>query len=239
MKPFNLKLVPKAVADAAAKSLPIKCVKAEGDVPAELRIMEQIGEDWWGDGVSATDVLDFVAEQSGKPINVRINSPGGFVYDGMVIYNALASHTGRVTVTVEGLAFSMASVIAMAGDVVRMYQASDFGIHRAWGMAVGNQKDMRASAEWLMTIDQHLVDIYSEKTGKDAGQINAWMDGESDGTLFSAVDALANGFADEVIDPKAEKEGKSAIIHGAKSAMRSAASASSRLQMARAQMLVD
>ena len=210
MKPFNLATAPKSISGAAAKSLPVRCKKAEGDDPAELLIMENIGEDWWGDGVSATDVVEFVRDQKGNPINVRINSPGGFVYDGMVMYNALAGHDGHVTVTVEGLAFSMASVIAMSGDSVKMFKASDFGIHRAWGLAVGNQKEMRSAAAWLETIDEHLVEIYQEKTGKSAKQIGEWMDGESDGTLFSASDALEHGFADEVIDPKKSKSDSSA-----------------------------
>lgn len=205
MRLFNLKEAPKAIIDSAPSALPVKVKKAEGDEPAELLLMEQIGEDWWGDGIAATDVADFVRDQKGHPINVRINSPGGFVYDGMVMYNALASHDAQVTVTIEGLAYSMASVIAMAGDVVKMFKASDFGIHRAWGLAIGNQKDMRAEADWLAKIDQHLIEIYVEKTGKEASQIEKWMDGESDGTLFNAVEAKEAGFADEVIDPKNEK----------------------------------
>ena len=190
MRMFNLSGIPEAITDAAGK-LPIRLQAAESDSePAELLVMDKIGEDYYSDGVSATDVVTFVRDQKGRAIHVRINSPGGFVYDGMVIYNVLASHAGEVTVTIEGLAFSMASVIAMAGDTVRMFKASDFGIHRAWGFAMGNQKEMRSSADWLATIDQHLVEIYAEKTGSSAKKINDWMDGESDGTLFSAADAL-------------------------------------------------
>ncbi|MEM6365738.1 MAG: head maturation protease, ClpP-related [Planctomycetota bacterium] len=232
MRLFNLAGVPKAVSESSAKSLPIQCSEADGDDPAELLIMEEIGEDWWGDGLSAADVVSFVKGLGKKdPINVRINSPGGFVYDGMVMYNALASHQGHVTTIVEGLAFSMASVITMAGDTVKMFKASDFGIHRAWGVSVGNQKDMRAAADWMATIDQHLVEIYEDKSGKSQQQISDWMDGESDGTLFSATESLDHGFADEVVDPKGGKA-KDSI----RSTLRNSVRNSPRLQAARRNM---
>lgn len=234
MRPLNLSGAPRAIVDAASESLQIRCVDAKDAEPAELLIMENIGEDWYGDGVSATSVVDFVANQKDSPIHVRINSPGGFVYDGLVMYNALASHVPDVTVTVEGLAYSMASVIALAGDTVRMFKASDYGIHRAWGGAVGNQNEMRAAAEWLAKIDDHLAEIYAEKTGKPAAQIIAWMEGTSDGTLFSATEALEAGFADEVIDPKGDQDkgGKRAKAKAAGSLGRSQLQAAkNRLRM--------
>lgn len=205
MRAFNLQGAPRAITDAASDSLPIRCVAAKNDDAAELLIMENIGEDWYGDGVSATHVVDFVKSQKDSPIHVRINSQGGFVYDGLVMYNALASHVPDVTVTIEGLAYSMASVIALAGDTVKMFRASDYGIHQAWGGVVGNQDEVLAAHQWLVKIDEHLVEIYQEKTGKTADEIVAWMKGTSDGTLFSATDALEAGFADEVIDPKGEQ----------------------------------
>lgn len=219
MRQFNLQITPSAVKENAATSLPIRMKKAEGGDPAELLIMDQIGEDWFGDGVKATDVMDFCKENKGNPINVRINSPGGFVYDGLVIYNALASHNAPVEVTIEGLAYSMASVIAMAGSKVRMFKASHFGIHRAWGYAMGNQKDMRASAEWLALIDDDIAEIYREKTSASLKQINEWMDGESDGTLFTASKALDAKFIDEVISPKSDDEDKKDAIQDGKKAM--------------------
>ncbi len=136
---------------------------------------------------------------------MRINSPGGLVYDGLVIYNALSTHGPQVTVTIEGLAYSAASFIAMAGDTIKMHEASDLGIHRAHGVSVGNSKTMLAVADWLDTIDEHLVDIYTARTGAEPAQVEAWMDGTDDGTLFSAKDAKKYGFADEII-PLAKKK---------------------------------
>ena len=170
-----------------------------GDGPSELLIMEEIGQNMYGDGLSASAVVGWLAAQQDRDINVRINSPGGLVYDGLVIYNALKSHQKNVMVTIEGLAFSAASFIAMAGDTIRMHEASDIGIHRAWGGAIGNAKAMRGVAEWLDTIDGHLVDIYTARTGKATDQINEWLDGTDDGTLFSAKEAVEIGFADELI----------------------------------------
>lgn len=199
--------------------------------PVELLIMEDIGEDWLGEGVSAKSVVGFVNEHRGRDINVRINSPGGLVYDGLVIYNALTAHDAPVTVTIEGLAFSAASFIAMAGDTIRMHEASDIGIHRAWGGAVGNSKAMRGVAEWLDTIDSHLIDIYQARTGQNRSQIEEWLDGTDDGTLFAAKDAVEHGFADEVI-PSKQRNAK-AVAASVKATNRIAAMHNARLRSIR------
>lgn len=207
---FNLARVPACVANSESSKQTVQTQRMRAEIrnsgsEVELLIYDQIGEDIYGDGVPAESVVSFLKTNRTKPVNVRINSPGGLVYDGMVIYNALASHSPTVTVTIEGLAYSMASVIALAGDKMRMYKASDYGIHRAWGVAIGNYKDMQDSVDWLKTIDQHMVEIYAAKTGKSASQIAKWMDGVSDGTLFSAAEAKKHGFCDEIIDPKSEQ----------------------------------
>ena len=197
MKLFNIS-TPSAI--KASQSDPnFKVYAREDGGEVELLIMEQIGEDGWGDGVSATSVVNFLNEHRTSRVNVRINSPGGFVYDGMVMFNELKQREPKVTVTIEGLAFSAASFLAMAGDHVRMHEVSDFGIHRAWGMAIGNANAMRGLAEWLDTVDEHLVDIYENKSGQSRDQLNEWLDGVDDGTLFSAKEAVAAGFADELI----------------------------------------
>ena len=170
--------------------------------PVELLILDEIGDDWFGEGVSAKSVVGFLDKHRGRDVNVRINSPGGLVYDGLVIYNALATHDAPVTVTIDGLAFSAASFIAMAGDTIRMHEASDIGIHRSMGLAMGNAKTARGLAEWLDVIDEHLVEIYSRRTGQPRNQIEKWLDGTDDGTLFSAKDAVEFGFADELIPLK-------------------------------------
>lgn len=196
---------PKACRDAATDSEFL--VYTDPDVyngePVELLIMEEIGEDWDGFGVSATNVTQFLRDHQDSEVNVRINSPGGLVYDGMAIYNALASHGPKVTATIEGLAFSAASFIAMAADHVRMYEASStIGIHRSLAFSFGNAKTMRGVIEWLDSIDKSLVEIYHAKTGQPKDTIEGWLDGTDDGTIFSAEEALHYGFADEMVPLK-------------------------------------
>ncbi|QDV86927.1 head maturation protease, ClpP-related [Stieleria magnilauensis] len=219
VKPFN-RAAPKAIVDANDGSdFKVFVNKGEGDEPAELLIFDQIGEDWFGEGVSAKSVSSFLAGQKGKPVNVRINSFGGDVYDGFVIHNALASHDGEVTITVEGIAFSAASYIALAGDKLQMYKASDLGVHRASTLAWGNEAEMESVGDWLRTIDSHLVDIYKDKTGREESEIRGWLVGKSDGTVFSATEAVEIGLADELIDPKADSKAKDAKVKNARRQM--------------------
>lgn len=201
IRPLNLAGAPSSVREKGGDRLPIE-IRNQAD-SAELLIMDQIGEDSYGDGVSATSVVDFLKTNRKKPIHVRINSGGGDAYCGLVIFNALASHNATVTVTIEGLAYSAASFIAMAGDRIRMYRASDFGIHRASIVAWGNKRAMQSVTDWLSTIDEHLIDIYQAKTGQTRDQIEKWLDGVSDGTVFSATQCKEHGFCDEILDPKA------------------------------------
>jgi ATP-dependent protease ClpP protease subunit len=193
----------------SSSTFKVFCKDSEGgNAPAELLIMDEIGKDFFGDGVGASDVVGFLSNNRGKPLNVRINSPGGLVYDGLTIYNNLLAHDADVTATIEGLAYSAASFIAMAADKIRMFEASDIGIHYAWGGGIGNKAVLRDAADWLEGIDEHLLDIFEARTGRQRDEINAWMAGNVDGTLFSAKKAVEYGFADELIQPKKSNGGR-------------------------------
>ncbi len=208
MKPLNLTLPKNTQEFYSSQSFKVYCKDAESDSePAELLIMDQIGEDFFGDGVSPQNVIGFLNNNKGRPVNVRINSPGGLVYDGLVMYNNLLAHDGEVTATIEGLAYSAASFLAMAADKIRMYEASDIGIHYAWGGGIGNKEVLRDAANWLESIDDHLLNIFESRTGQDRNQLAEWMGGDVDGTLFSARDAVEYGFADEVIGTPKKKKG--------------------------------
>jgi len=197
---FNLKTIPQNI-KAALSDEDFKIYAKAGD-EIELLIMDVIGADFMGEGIGAAQVAEFLGDNKDKPVNVRLNSPGGLAFDGVAIYSALSAHPQQVTATVEGLAFSAASIVAMGADTVRMFEASKFGIHRSMGVAVGNAKAARGLAEWLDQLDDTMVEIYQAKTGATKDQIGEWMDGTVDGTLFSAAEAVEAGFADELIPLK-------------------------------------
>lgn len=176
--------------------------------PTELYVFDTVGDSFFGDGVTALDVKKLLASNRSKQIDVYINSLGGLAYDGLSIYNELTRHDGRVEVTITGVAFSAASIIAMAGDVIRMHEASDIGIHRASTFAYGNKSTMIDASQWLENLDQHLIDIYSARTGASRSQVEQWLDGVDDGTLWRAKDAVEIGFADELIPSKQKSKEK-------------------------------
>jgi len=124
-------------------------------------------------------------------ITVKINSPGGDVFDGTAIYNALADHKAKVVTSVEGLAASMASVIALAGDERRIYKNANFMIHNAWTIAMGDYNDLIKESGVLKSISGQLAETYAEKSGKPKAEIQKLMD---DTTWFTGQQAVDYGF---------------------------------------------
>ena len=166
--------------------------------PAVLQIFDQIGEDWFGgSGISAKAFSDALQSVGPGPLVVEINSPGGNVWDGLTIYNMLRGRQAPVTTRVVGIAASIASIIALAGDTIEMAEASLFMIHDPSGMVAGTSEDMRKMANAL---DQHaeiLAGIYVKRTGKTSAQIRAAMSAE---TWFTAQEAIQFGLADKSIE---------------------------------------
>lgn len=148
-------------------------------------------------GISANQFVKDLGEVAAKSINLKINSPGGNVFDGITIYNALRDHSAKVNVHVDGLAASIASVIAMAGDTIHMAKNSFMMIHNAWALAIGNATDMAKMADTLEKIDTTLVKTYQDRTGQTQKNIRQMM---ADETWMNADEAKANGFADSVGD---------------------------------------
>jgi len=130
-------------------------------------------------------------------INVRLNSFGGDVTQGYAIYNLLLSNRARVEVDIDGAACSIASIIACAGDVVRMARNALYMIHDPAGVAVGNAADMRATADVLDLVRGQLVDTYVKRTGLTAQAVSDYMTAE---TWFKAADAAQLGFVDQITD---------------------------------------
>lgn len=174
-------------------------VKAADNGPTEICIYDRIGRDWWsGEGTEAKAFVDALkAIPMAQEITLRINSPGGNVHDGMTIYNRLAERRDKVTVIVDGVAASIASVIAMAGKDLQMPRNSLLMIHDPWGMVEGSASEMRKAADMLDKHRDAIVSVYELKTGADPKDIKQWM---SDETWYTGDDAKAAGFADTVTD---------------------------------------
>ena len=169
---------------------------AEADDPNTVSIYDVIGEDWWtGGGFTAKRMAAALRTIGKNDVTVKINSPGGDMFEGIAIYNLLRDHPAKVTVEVMGLAASAASIIAMAGDEIRMGLGSFMMIHNAWGVVIGNRHDMREAATLFDGFDTALVDIYEARTGMKRAEIEKLMDAE---TFMGPTDAKAKGFADEV-----------------------------------------
>jgi ATP-dependent protease ClpP protease subunit len=169
---------------------------ADDGQSAEILIYEEIGFDYWtGDGMTAQRLHEELAALGDiGVINVRINSPGGDVFDGLAIYNQLRRHSAHVAVDIDGLAASAASIVAMAGDTVTMGQSSLMMIHDAWSLVMGNAQDMLDFAEVLNKVDGELAATYAEKSGRPADEFRELMDKE---TWLSGDEAVELGLADE------------------------------------------
>jgi len=164
------------------------------DTAPEVFIYGEIG---W-DGITADDLVRDLAAIDADEITVRINSPGGSVFGGIAIYNALRTHPATVNVLVDSMAASIASVIAQAGDTRRMVQHSQMMIHEANGIAIGSGKEIREYAELLDKQSDLIASIFAERSGKPEAIFRALMANE---TFFSAEEAVETGLADEVMIP--------------------------------------
>jgi ATP-dependent Clp protease protease subunit len=178
-------------------------MQAQGDV-AEILIYDVIGEDFWsGGGVTAkgfTEQLKALGDV--KTINLKINSPGGDVFDGVAIYNNLVQHSAKVNVFIDGLAASIASVIAMAGDNITIAENGMMMIHNPWTLAMGDANDLRQSADVLDKIKATMLTTYSKRAGVTEAEASVIMDAE---TWYTGQEAVDAGFADDVQPVKAAK----------------------------------
>ena len=165
-----------------------------GQTP-ELFIYDDI-DDWWG--VSAQSVVDQIRAMDAPEINVRINCRGGMVFEGIAIYNALRLHKANVHISIEGLAASIASVIAMAGDTVTIAENAMMMIHNPYGWATGDAEAMRKTAEVMDKIADSIAVSYTARTGKSIEELKALMDAE---TWFTAQEALGMGLVDQIDEP--------------------------------------
>lgn len=169
---------------------------------AEIYIYDVIDPFW---GVDAAALVKEIDGLKVSQITVRINSPGGYVTDGMAIYNALIRNSAQVETIIDGEASSMASIIALAGNTVKMADNALFMIHNPWGMCLGEAGDMRQYADVLDKMTGVSVEIYTKKSGQSEEKIREWMGAT---TFFTAQEAKEAGFIDEILDmapPKGQK----------------------------------
>jgi ATP-dependent Clp protease protease subunit len=169
--------------------------KASDNGATIIDLFDEIG----GFGVSAKDFRAQLNDVSGN-IVLRINSPGGDVFDGLAIFNSLVAHEGHVRIEVTGVAASAASIIAMAGDEIAIAENAFLMIHNAWGVTIGNADDHDEASDLLGQIDNSLANTYARRTGLDVRAIAKMM---TDETWFGSSDAKAHGFVTEVITPRA------------------------------------
>jgi ATP-dependent Clp protease protease subunit len=170
---------------------------------AQLYLYDSIGKDPWTDsGIDPTEVVTALAEARGaSSLEVYINSPGGYVFDGIAIYNAIRSFDGPKTVYVDGVAASIASIIALAGDRVVTNEGAMWMVHdpmggvMSFGTADAIEDDTRKTVQALRKVRENLLDVYVSATGRGLSEVSAWMTSE---TWMTAAEALERGFTDEV-----------------------------------------
>ncbi len=208
---------PRTLRSYAATGLPqlfaLRAAASAADAATEILLYDEIG--YWG--ITAKEFVLALARVGDGPVSVRINSPGGDTFEGMAIYNALKARTAPVTVTVDGLAASAASLIAMAATDLRMAEASLMMIHNCWGFCVGNRNDMLEMAAVQEKIDGVMAAIYAGRSGKSTDEIAALMDAE---TWFTSTEAKAAGLANSVIAAPTETQAASRMTILARSGLR-------------------
>ena len=168
-------------------------IKKKAGQTADIYIFDEIGTY----GVTAQDFISEIKGLKNTPINLRINSLGGDVFDGMAMYNVIKRREAKTTVYIEGIAASIATIIALGADEVIMAENSLFMIHNAWGGTAGEAKDMRKTAGTLDKITSELTSIYVKKTGLSYEAIADMMNEE---TWLNATEAFELGFIDTISD---------------------------------------
>lgn len=184
------------------RAYPIRCrIRAEGGGVTRVDVFDDIGEGgWFSEGLTAKSFSAQMADVRG-PLEVHINSGGGDVFDGIAIGNAVRAHKGPVTTVVDGIAASIASVIAQAGQERVMQPGSMLMIHDAFGMCVGNASEMAKMAETLGQVSGNIAAIYADRCG---GTPEGWRDAMQAETWYTAQEAVDAGLADTVAGDQAE-----------------------------------
>lgn len=189
----------------AIASTPWYTIRAKSEDTAEVLIYGNIGESWFGDSVTAQEFVKELQNLADKNLVVRINSYGGSVSDGVAIYNAIKRHPKSKTIEIDGVAVSIASLIAMAGDTVNMAGNAMFMVHAPWGAAVGNSAVMREYADVLDKHAEAMATSYAAKTGKSVEEIYELLS-DGDDHWYTAQEAKDANFIDAVTGASTDEE---------------------------------
>lgn len=192
--PKAIKKIFSKLGKAAIKLSPNCSINSKG----ELLIYGLIG-DWW-DGLDAFSIVREIEYLDGDVINVRIHSEGGNLQEGLAMYNALKNSEKTIHVYIDGIAYSMGSAIAMAGDTIYIPNNALMMLHKPWAATAGNAIDLRADADELDLFEQSYLQLYADKTGKSKDEIAALIaDGKNH--FFLGQQAIDYGLADELLAP--------------------------------------
>jgi ATP-dependent protease ClpP protease subunit len=164
--------------------------QAESGGPADIYLYDDIG--MWG--TTARDFVESLLAANATSLNIYINSAGGDVAEGLAIYNALKRHEAKKTIYIDGIAHSIASVIAMAGDEIVMPETAMMFVHKPWAITAGNSDDLSRTASQLDAWETAIIAAYAAKTGMGTADIAAMLKDEK---LLSSAEAIELGFADK------------------------------------------
>lgn len=190
--------------------------RPSAEAPAEILIYGRIGGGgWFMDGISAADVAALLREAGPGPVNVRINSGGGDVFDGVAIHSLLARHAGTVVTYVDGLAASAASFIMLAGSRVVAARNSFVMIHDAMTYTYGNGDTHRSAGDLLDKVSDNIADMYAEKAGEDPPYWrNIMTEHGEDGTWYTGQEAMDAGLVDEITGTEDDDDDTDALLSG-------------------------
>jgi len=181
-------------------------VNNKSDQKGRIDIYGVIGPDWWGEGNEAKKFIRdlSILENQFERIDIHINSPGGSIWDGLPIFNAIRASKKDIHTYVDGIALSMGAMIALAGHTVHAAKGSIMMLHNASGAAWGNSKQMRSTADMLDTHDKVLSELIADRTGKTPEDVlSLWMNYED--TFFSSQEALEAKLIDVIEDYNADE----------------------------------
>lgn len=175
-------------------------IKNKTATKAEIVIYGSIGPDWFGESITAKNFSDELKklDSTVNELEIRINSPGGDVFDGFTIYNRLKQHPAKKTVYIDGLAASIASIIALAGDEIIIGEGALYMVHLPWTFTGGNRNELDNTINRLLDIEEQMISVYSKRTGLSRAEVKKLLEDE---TWLDADQAIEYGF----VDNKAEE----------------------------------